>query len=554
MSTPSHDAQTGSTATSDRVMPIAYPLVTPRPCSPSRHGSFPPPSSSPASSSCDTLRDPSPSRSSVVEFTGHDFSDSTATTPAPSRPLSFIGSCEYDGPTRVGSPEPFVEGGDKEKGTRKDQEFDVEEAGQLEKGVEEQGPVVVDEYPEGGTRAYLALAGSTLVLTCTFSISNSFGTFLNYYKGHQLAAYDTSKISWIGSSHLFITFGSAFLAGILFDKGYFRYQLAFGCVFWIIGLSCLSISRTFIEIFLCQSLCMGIALGAMFSPCLSVLGTYFRRRRAFVVGVAASGTAVGAVCFPIMLEHLFARVGFKMAILYLAILQAVVLVVANFITKPRPISPSASSTSTRTRPNPNLGEILVRIARQPSAWLVCLGVFFCMITLFIPLFYVVTYARDVAHNDLLADYALAIINATAFFARIGAGLVADRIGVFNTALPLAVLLGVMTFALLGATTTGPLVVFLILFGVAQGGFISCSASTFMSLAEDMSELGLRGGIGFFFIALASLIGSPVAGALLKRTGTYTAALGFGGACAFVGCALLFLARQTQVRRKSTRWV
>jgi len=42
--------------------------------------------------------------------------------------------------------------------------------------------VVVDEFPEGGLRAWLALAGSTLVLTCTFSISNSFGTFLNYYK------------------------------------------------------------------------------------------------------------------------------------------------------------------------------------------------------------------------------------------------------------------------------------------------------------------------------------------------------------------------------------
>jgi len=59
-----------------------------------------------------------------------------------------------------------------------------------------------------------------------------------------------------------------------------------------------------------------IALGAMFSPCLSVLGTYFRRKRAFVVEIAASGTAVGAVAFPIMLEHLFAQVGLKLAILY----------------------------------------------------------------------------------------------------------------------------------------------------------------------------------------------------------------------------------------------
>ncbi|GAA5861623.1 hypothetical protein JCM5353_002270, partial [Sporobolomyces roseus] len=188
---------------------------------------------------------------------------------------------------------------------------------------------------------------------------------------------------WIGSSHLFITFGSAFLAGVLFDKGYFRYQLAFGSIFWIIGMSCLSICESFVEIFLCHSLCMGIALGAMFSPCLSVLGTYFRRKRAFVVGIAASGTAVGAVAFPIMLEHLFAQVGFKLAILYLAILQLVVLCIANLITRPRKV---LSSTSTIARPP--LVPVLLKIARQPSAWLVCLGTFGVMICLFIPLFYI----------------------------------------------------------------------------------------------------------------------------------------------------------------------
>lgn len=470
---------------------------------------------------------------------------SAATTPAPSRPLSFIESCEYDGPTRVGSPEPV--NGEKDGEKKQIHRLD-EEMADKEKGVEKIAKPIA-EYPEGGLRAYLALAGSTLVLTCTFSISNSFGTFLNYYKLHQLAAYDPSKISWIGSAHLFITFGSAFLAGVLFDKGYFRYQLAFGSIFWIVGLSCLSICTSFIEIFLCHSLCMGIALGAMFSPCLSVLGTYFKRKRAFVVGIAASGTAVGAVCFPIMLEHLFVQVGFKLAILYLAILQLVILVIANVITRPRQLS-STTSAGKRTP----LGPVLRKIARQPSAWLVYLGTFGIMISLFIPLFYIVTYARDVANNDLLANYSLAIINATAFFARIGAGLLADRIGVFNTALPLGLLVGVMTFALLGATTTGPLVIFLLLWGVASGGFISCSASTFMALSDDVSELGLRGGIGFFAIGLASLIGSPIAGVLLRSTGSYTAACCFGGGCALGGCVLLFLGRSTQVRRKGTHRV
>jgi hypothetical protein len=42
---------------------------------------------------------------------------------------------------------------------------------------------------------------------------------------------------------------------------------------------------------------------------------------------------------------------------------------------------------------------------------------------------------------------------------------------------------------LGATSTGPLIAFMMLFGIAQGAYISCSASTFMALSEDMSEIG-----------------------------------------------------------------
>jgi hypothetical protein len=38
--------------------------------------------------------------------------------------------------------------------------------------------------------------------------------------------------------------------------------------------------------------------------------------------------------------------------------------------------------------------------------LVYSGTFFIMIALFIPLFYIVTFAREVAKNELLADYAV----------------------------------------------------------------------------------------------------------------------------------------------------
>lgn len=94
----------------------------------------------------------------------------------------------------------------------------------------------------------------------------------------------------------------------------FRYQLALGSLFWLVGIFALSFAHTFWQIFLSQAVCMGLALGIFFSPCLSILGTYFRRRRAFVVGIAASGTAVGAVIFPVLLGQMLEKSGFPWAI------------------------------------------------------------------------------------------------------------------------------------------------------------------------------------------------------------------------------------------------
>ncbi|TNY21265.1 major facilitator superfamily domain-containing protein [Rhodotorula diobovata] len=470
-------------------------------------------------------------------------------TPCPTRPPSILEKDDdeaWDAPTRVGSPAPSLCGDEKKV------------KGDAEKGAEDEAVEVVDEFPEGGLRAWLCVLGSTLVLLVTFGFSNSFGAFMSHYSTHQLAAYTTSQISWIGSAHLFITFSCAFGAGILFDRGWFRYQLSLGSVGWLAGIFGLSFAESFATIFVCQAVVMGLSLGLFFSPCLSILGTYFRRRRAFVVGVAASGTAIGAVIFPVLLGQLFEKKGFAWAVRAAGFMMLGLLLIANLIIRPRKLkshAPSLTATAPVQQQQPSLGAALRKIVRQPSAWLVCCGVFGVYVSCFIPLFYVGLFAREYSGPGPIATYALSIINAVAFFSRIGSGIVADRLGVFNTALPLGALVAVLTFAMMAAHSTAALAVWLVLFGFAQGGWISVSAACFMSLADDASEIGLRSGIGFFFVALATLIGSPIAGALLAATGgSYVAALCFGGGMAVAGCALLVLGRATQVRRRSSQWV
>lgn len=60
--------------------------------------------------------------------------------------------------------------------------------------------------------------------------------------------------------------------------------------------------------------CVQLGLGIMFGPVLSCVGSYFLRRRAVMIGICASGGALGAIVYPILLNNLFVSLGFAAAV------------------------------------------------------------------------------------------------------------------------------------------------------------------------------------------------------------------------------------------------
>lgn len=84
-------------------------------------------------------------------------------------------------------------------------------------------PAVLDigPPPDGGTLAWMTVAGSFLATLATFGITNAYGVFQAYYAQNQLKGYSASTISWIGAIQQFLLFFNGLLAGRLFD--------AFGC-------------------------------------------------------------------------------------------------------------------------------------------------------------------------------------------------------------------------------------------------------------------------------------------------------------------------------------
>ena len=132
------------------------------------------------------------------------------------------------------------------------------------------------------------------------------------------------------------------------------------------------------------------------------------------------------------------------------------------------------------------------------------------------------------------------VNAASAFGRIVAGYAGDRIGALRTYLLSCLGTGTMLLALFGTTHTGSLIVFCALYGIFSGGVIALNASSIVSILPDLSDVAYVGsastpfhhscfcrtrmGAAFCIIALGTLVGPPINGALLGDNFTWWKAI------------------------------
>ena len=127
----------------------------------------------------------------------------------------------------------------------------------------------------------------------SFGMANTFGIFQSYYQLDAYPSVSASTISWIGSLQLFFQLSLGAVSGPLYDKGYFYHLVGAGSVLYIVCWFMLSLTHSIWEIFLSQALGIGIAIGILFLPAISVLAQYFHKRRALAMGIATTGSSTG---------------------------------------------------------------------------------------------------------------------------------------------------------------------------------------------------------------------------------------------------------------------
>ena len=166
----------------------------------------------------------------------------------------------------------------------------------------------VEPPPDGGLKAWTQVLVGHLVVFNTWGSISSFGVFQAYYV--TALKRSPSDISWVGSFQILLIFLIGSFSGRAMDAGYYRTVLIAGSTFFLVGMFMTSFSTQYWQLVLTQGICQGIGNGLLFCPTVSLISTYFLKRRALAISLVACGGATGGMVFPAIAQQLLPRVGF----------------------------------------------------------------------------------------------------------------------------------------------------------------------------------------------------------------------------------------------------
>ncbi|KAL3472527.1 putative MFS monocarboxylate transporter [Aspergillus californicus] len=386
-------------------------------------------------------------------------------------------------------------------------------------------------FPEGGIKAWSVVLGSSIVLACAFGYLSSFGVYEAYYGSHQLAHKSPSDIAWIGSVQVFFLYATSLISGGVFDLFGAKVLLIPGTLAFVLSIMITSICKEYYHFLLGQGILGGLSMGFLFTPAVSSISHYFFRRRGLAIGLCTAGSSIGGLVIPIILKHaLYSQsLGFGWGVRVVGFALLAFLAIA--------------CTLVQGRLPPRRGKIfLPRAFLHPAYTTLVAAIFFSFWGLWIPYFFIVSFAIEKIHMDAdLAFYTLSIINGASFFGRIIPGILADKFGRLNMLTCVYATNSILLLCWIRVSTSAGLLVWVTFFGFTSGAIISLYPASVAQVTPTPQEIGTYMGQASSIVSIAGLTGTPIAGALIRMYG-YNEAAVFAGVSMVVATGLAGAAR------------
>ncbi|KAF7563027.1 hypothetical protein G7046_g1098 [Stylonectria norvegica] len=330
---------------------------------------------------------------------------------------------------------------------------------------------------------WLIVLGSFLSNSASFGVMNSFGTFQTFHQAEILRDMSTATISWIGSvqaspSNLFLLFLGGMAFGPALDSWGPRRLMIPGFIVCLLSFLFVSFSTDYWQILVTQGFFFGIGNALLYYPTTTAITKAFDHNRSLALGIAVSGSSIGGIYWPIIIEKLLHGVGFSWTHRIMAAVSMPLLAISCFLVREQattrvceaPKRTGASSTGK-----------MALIFQDMEYLMLSISLFFVYMGMLVPFYYIPMHAiyhgidQQVANNLLLP-----MCYAASFIAT-----VTGATTVFWTLM----------------TTIYSMIAFAILFGFCSGGLIPLGAGCVAQITSEMDHV--------------TLVGGPIGGSLLE---------------------------------------
>lgn len=375
------------------------------------------------------------------------------------------------------------------------------------------------EFPDGGVQAWLAVLGSFIGLVPVFGLINSLGAIESYISKHQLANVPASTTSWIFSLYLAVSFLSCILAGGYFDRNGSRTPMCTGTVLYVGGIMCLASSKAVYQFILAFSLLCGTGTGILMTPLVSVLATWFLKRRAIATSIATMGGSIGGIFLPIMLKKLYKEVGFPWAMRIVGFICLACLIVSTVLSQER--------STVECQPFESKKELVKWYLSSSFNWryffdgkffFAAMGSSLAESSLTASATFLASYSLARGNSETTSYALITATNAVGILGRFIPGYIADRhLGRFNVVIITVLMAGLSNLIiwLPFGGYLGGLWTYVCIYGFATGSILSLTPVCIGQISRT-EDFGKRYSTAYFLQAIITIPVLPIAGAIINK--------------------------------------
>jgi MFS family permease len=275
--------------------------------------------------------------------------------------------------------------------------------------------------------------------------------------------------------------------------------------------------------FALMHLLLGFGTSTCFGPLIADVSLWFQRRRGIAVAIAASGNYLAGTIWPPILQYFIASAGWRPTHIGVGIFCVCALIPLVWMLRPR-LGVADSHGMAAGAAGARLEA--AGLSSRGLMILLSIAAVACCVAMAMPQVHIVAYCGDLGYGPARGAEMLSLMLACGLVARLGSGLLADRVGGLVTLLIGSVMQAVALLLYLGFDGLASLYVISALFGLFQGGIVPSYAIIIREFFPS-KEAGTRFGIVLMASIFGMAFGGWLSGLIFDLTGSYRVAFAHG---------------------------